>query len=411
MGQRLWKDESIGDVMNQGLRIGVLTAIITTALVYVVLEWRPLRPEPTQSEVVDTTTPDVAVAAPGTVAASTTPLQTTALSPNESNNIEVYRKYSPGVVNITSTILTYDFFLRPIPESGSGSGIIADTDGNIVTNYHVIEGARQLEVTLWDQSRYEARVVGSDPNNDIAVIHIDAAGQDLVPIPMGSTEGLQVGQKVLAIGNPFGLQGTLTTGIISSLGRSIQGTNGRVIEGVVQTDAAINPGNSGGPLLNSRGEVIGINTAIVSPSNTGNVGIGFAVPVETVRRVTNDLITYGRVRRVFMGFSGLDLDRLGGLVEALNLGTESGVLIVGIQPNSPADNDGLMGPERDVRIGNYRIPVGGDVIVGIDGRNVSTVTEVSAILEQHRPGDQITVTVVRDRQPLDVRLTLTEETP
>jgi len=306
--------------MNQGLRIGVLTAIITTALVYVVLEWRPLRPEPIQSEVGDTTTPDVALAAPGTVAASTTPRQHTELSPNESNNIEVYRKYSPGVVNITSTILTYDFFLRPIPESGSGSGIIATTDGNIVTNYHVIEGARQLEVTLWDQSRYEARVVGSDPNNDIAVIHIDAAGQDLVPIPMGSTEGLQVGQKVLAIGNPFGLQGTLTTGIISSLGRSIQGTNGRVIEGVIQTDAAINPGNSGGPLLNTRGEVIGINTAIVSPSNTGNVGIGFAVPVETVRRVTNDLIEFGRVRRVFMGFSGLDLARLGGLVEALNLG-------------------------------------------------------------------------------------------
>ena len=397
--------------MNQGLRIALLTSLITTALVYVILEWRPLRPEPIRTEPVDTVIPDVALAAPAPSPVSPTPLLHTETSPDELNNIEIYRKYSPGVVNITSTILTYDFFLRPIPESGSGSGVIADTDGNIVTNYHVIEGARQLEVTLWDQSRYEARVVGADPSNDIAVIHIDAPSQDLVPIPLGTTEGLQVGQKVLAIGNPFGLDGTLTTGIISSLGRSIQASNGRIIEGVVQTDAAINPGNSGGPLLNSRGEVIGINTAIVSPSNSGNVGIGFAVPVETVRRVTNDLITFGRVRRVFMGFGGLDLTRLGRLVEALNLGTESGVLIVSIQPNSPAANGGLVGPSRDVRVGNYRIPAGGDVIVEIDGRSVSTVTEISTILEQHRPGDQISVTVVRDRERLDVRLTLLEENP
>ncbi len=397
--------------MNYGLRIAVLTSIITTALVYVILEWRPLRPEPISTVPVETATPDTTLAAPISPSVTSTPLQHTELSGDELNNVEIYRKYSPGVVNITSTILTYDFFLRPIPESGSGSGVIADAEGNVVTNYHVIEGARQLEVTLWDQSRYEARVVGTDPSNDIAVIQIDAAGQDLVPIPMGSTEGLEVGQKVLAIGNPFGLDGTLTTGIISSLGRSIQATNGRIIEGIVQTDAAINPGNSGGPLLNTRGEVIGINTAIVSPSNAGNVGIGFAVPVETVRRVTNDLITYGRVRRVFMGFSGLDLARLGGLVEALNLGTESGVLIVGIQPGSPADTGGLLGPTRDVRVGNTRIPVGGDVIVEIDGRSVTTVPEVSAILEQHRPGDQITVTVVRDRGRLDVRLTLLEENP
>ena len=200
------------------------------------------------------------------------------LTSDEQNNIDIYRTRGRGVVNITSTTVSYDFFLRPIPESGSGSGVVIDSQGHIVTNYHVIENAQQLEVTLSDLSRHPARIVGVDPNNDLAVIKVDTEDVQWIPIPLGASEPLRVGQKVLAIGNPFGLKGTLTTGIISSLGRSIIANNGRIIEGIIQTDAAINPGNSGGPLLNAEGSVIGINTAIVSPSNAGSVGIGFAVP-------------------------------------------------------------------------------------------------------------------------------------
>ncbi len=395
--------------MKQGFRIALLSSIITAAMVYVALEWRPLRPQPVSrpAEGVEAVTPDVTLAS----APASAPLAEQEMSADERNNVDIYRTYSRGVVNITSTTLAYNFFLQPVPESGSGSGVLIDNTGNVLTNYHVIEGARRLEVTLWDQSKYEAQVVGADPSNDLAVIKIDAPPSDLVAIPLGSTEGIQVGQKVLAIGNPFGLEGTLTTGIISSLGRSIQAGNGRIIEGIIQTDAAINPGNSGGPLLNTSGEVIGINTAIVSPSNTGNIGISFAVPVETVKRVTTDLITYGRVRRVFMGFRGIGLDRLGQIAEALDLGTDSGVLVVDVIPGSPAERGGIRGATRQVRVGNSLIGIGGDVIVEVDGRGVNAVEEVSAALEPRRPGERIPVTVIRGKQQVDIELTLEEESP
>ena len=395
--------------MKQGLRITLLSSIITAAIVYVALEWRPLRPQPATRSAgeAEPVTPDVTFAS----APAPSPLAEQKMSTDERNNVDIYRTYSAGVVNITSTTLAYNFFLQPVPESGSGSGVIIDNTGNIVTNYHVIEGARRLEVTLWDQSRYEARIIGADPSNDLAVIRIDAPPSDLVAIPLGTTEALQVGQKVLAIGNPFGLEGTLTTGIISSLGRSIQAGNGRIIEGIIQTDAAINPGNSGGPLLNARGEVIGINTAIVSPSNIGNIGISFAVPVETVKRVTTDLINYGRVRRVFLGFRGIGLGQLGQIAEALDLGTDSGVLVVEVIPGSPAERGGIRGATRQARVGNSLIGIGGDVIVEVDGRDVNASQEVTAVLEPRRPGERIPVTLIRDKRRISLEVTLQEESP
>src|SRR5215467_10932771 len=274
--------------MKNLIKVAFLSSIITAAMMYVVLEWRPLRSDLSRP-------PDSSWAAPSPVSTSTA-IPQGRLNEEERNNIDIYQRYSSGVVNITTTTIGYDFFLRPVPmESGTGSGAIIDDLGHIVTNFHVVRGAETLEVTLPDKSKHEARVVGADANNDLAVIQISVPrNARLTPIPLGTSKGLLVGQKVFAIGNPYGLERTLTSGIISSLGRSIQAENGKVIEDIIQTDAAINPGNSGGPLLNSQGQMIGINTAIYSPSqNSGSVGIGFAIPADTVKRITADLLTTG----------------------------------------------------------------------------------------------------------------------
>src|SRR5215813_14724785 len=245
--------------MRNLIKVAFLSSIITAAMVYVLLEWRPLRSELSRP-------PEVSWASSPSAGAPTAAAPAP-LTDDERNNIEVYQKYSQGVVNITSTSLVCcDFLLRPVPQSGMGSGAIIDTQGHIVTNFHVVQDAKLMEVTLPDKTKHKAKVVGTDPNNDLAVIQIDAR-TGLTPIPLGTSKGLQVGQKVLAIGNPFGLDRTMTTGIISSLGRSIESENGRVIEDMIQTDAAINHGNSGGPLLNSQGQIIGINSVILSPSD------------------------------------------------------------------------------------------------------------------------------------------------
>ena len=235
--------------MRNLVKVAFLSSIITAAMVYVLLEWKPLRSELSRP-------PDVSWASspPGGAGASPTPA---GLNDDEKNNIDIYQKYSQGVVNITSTSVAYDVFLRAYPQSGMGSGAIIDTQGHIVTNYHVIRDAELLEVTLPNKTKHKAKVVGSDPNNDLAVIQIDIPKTGLTPIPLGTSKGLQVGQKVLAIGNPFGLDRTMTTGIISGLGRSIQAENGRIIDDIIQTDASINHGNSGGPLLNNQGQIIG----------------------------------------------------------------------------------------------------------------------------------------------------------
>src|SRR5215813_10843710 len=280
--------------MKNLFKVAFLSSIITAAMVYVILDWKPLRPESSRP-------PEVSLASSPTGAPTTAPAPGN-LNEEEKNNIDIYRRYSNGVVNITTVTLTYDFFLRPIPtESGTGSGAVIDDLGHIVTNFHVVRGARRIEVTLPDKSKLDATLVGADPNKDLAVIQIKVPRGRLTPIPIGTSKGLLVGQKVLAIGNPFGLDRTMTTGIISSLGRSIQApNNGVIIDDIIQTDAAINPGNSGGPLLNSQGQIIGINTAILSPSQA-SAGIGFAIPADTVARITSELIKTGYVRYPWLG--------------------------------------------------------------------------------------------------------------
>lgn len=389
--------------MKNLIKVAFLSSIITAAMVYVILEWKPLRSDFSQP-------PEVSWAsAPAGISTAVPP---PGLSEEERNNIEIYQRYSPGVVNITTTTIGYDFFLRPVPmESGTGSGAVIDDQGHIVTNFHVVRGAETLEVTLPDKSKHEARVVGADPNNDIAVIQINVPRGRLTSVPLGTSKGLQVGQKVLAIGNPYGLERTLTTGVISSLGRSIQAENGRIIEDIIQTDAAINPGNSGGPLLNSQGQMIGINTAIYSPSNSGSVGIGFAIPADTVRRITGDLLTTGYVRHAWPGIgSTVNLADFPGLANALRLNTERGLMIVDTYQNSPASRAGLRGATDEVRIGRRRWPVGGDVLLEFQGKAINSVQELASEVDRYKAGDRVTVTVLRGNRKIDVPVTL-EEAP
>ena len=389
--------------MKNLIKVAFLSSIITAAMVYVILEWKPLRSDFSQP-------PEVSWAsAPAGISTAVPP---PGLSEEERNNIEIYQRYSPGVVNITTTTIGYDFFLRPVPmESGTGSGAVIDDQGHIVTNFHVVRGAETLEVTLPDKSKHEARVVGADPNNDIAVIQIKVPRGRLTSVPLGTSKGLQVGQKVLAIGNPYGLERTLTTGVISSLGRSIQAENGRIIEDIIQTDAAINPGNSGGPLLNSQGQMIGINTAIYSPSNSGSVGIGFAIPADTVRRITGDLLTTGYVRHAWLGIgSTVNLADFPGLANALRLNTERGLMIVDTYQNSPASRAGLRGATDEVRVGRRRLPVGGDVLLELQGKAINSLQELASEVDRYKAGDRVTVTVLRGNRKIDVPVTL-EEAP
>jgi len=239
------------------------------------------------------------------------------LDPTEAENVRIYKEASPAVANIVTRTVQYDFFFNAVPVEGAGSGFVIDTAGHILTNYHVVEGAQTIEVTLGDQSRYKAKYIGADTRNDIALIQISPGTHKLTPLALGDSRNLLVGQRVLAIGNPFGFQSTLTTGVVSSLGRTVQTSDTTYIDEAIQTDAAINRGNSGGPLLNSHGEVIGINSAIYAPTGT-TAGIGFAIPINTARRVANDLITQGRVRRATLGAEGRAI--WPGLADALNPG-------------------------------------------------------------------------------------------
>jgi putative serine protease PepD len=322
---------------------------------------------------------------------------------NEQNNIEIYRAISPAVVNITSTIIQYDFFFNVFPSQGSGSGFLIDEQGNIVTNYHVISGARSVEVTLSDQSRHPAKLVGRDPLSDLAVIKIDAK-KKLPYVKLGNSDALQVGQKVLAIGNPFGFQGTLTTGIISSLGRNIRDERGRVLQDVIQTDAAINPGNSGGPLLNSRGEVIGINTAIYGQTN---LGIGFAIPVNMARTIIADILQVGRPLRAFLGVVSQEITPP--LAELLELPAPEGLLIAQITPGGPAEKAGLRGGRRVLLIGNQEVVIGGDLIVEIDGKPIAGSADLNRFLLGKRPGNVVKVTFYRGQEKMTAEVRLAEQ--
>jgi S1-C subfamily serine protease len=389
--------------MKNLLKVAFLSSVITAAMVYVILEWKPLRSELSRPPEVSWASSPVSMTSPGPAAP---------LTDDERNNIDIYQKYSVGVVNITSTSVAYDFFFRAVPQSGMGSGAIIDTQGHIVTNYHVIRDAELLEVTLPNKTKHKAKVVGTDPNNDLAVIQIDVPRGGLTPIPLGTSKGLQVGQKVLAIGNPFGLDRTMTTGIISALGRSIQSENGRIIDDIIQTDASINHGNSGGPLLNNQGQIIGINAAIVSPNDTGNYGIGFAIPVDTVRRITDEILKLGYVRHAYLGIDARGLLSLGdnpGLADALDLDADHGLLVRRVPSDGPLAQAGIREATRVVRIGNYMVPAGGDVILAVNGKDVNSFLELASEVDHHRPGETINITVLRNNRKSDLQVTLQEQ--
>jgi len=324
------------------------------------------------------------------------------LDSEEQNNILVYRKNIPSVVNITSKAVTFDFFYGLVPQEGQGSGFVIDKEGHILTNYHVIADARQVEVTMHNRKKFRATVVGTDPTHDLAVIQITAP--NLTPSVLGDSRNLQVGQKVYAIGNPFGLAGTMTRGIVSSI-RPVREPNGATIDEAIQTDAAINPGNSGGPLMNWHGEVIGINTMILS--NVGqNAGIGFAIPINTAKAVLNDLVTLGRVRRPALGVATIPIGPE--LAEQIGLPVDFGLLIVKVTPGGAAEHAGLRGGNERAYLGNIPIMLGGDLIVAIDGENVQDQQDLAQVMNAHRAGDMVKVTVYRGKQKMDINVTLGE---
>ena len=328
------------------------------------------------------------------------------LTPEERIVIGVYKQVSPAVVHIASIALAYDFFFNPVPQAGTGSGFLIDEQGHIVTNNHVVEDAKSLEVTLADGTKVPATLVGRDPTNDLAVIKISVPGRRLQFIPLGDSGALQIGQLAIAIGNPFGLDRTVTTGVISSLNRSLRSDSGREMRGIIQTDAAINPGNSGGPLLNSRGEVIGINSAIFSPSG-GSVGIGFAIPVNTAKRLIPQLIATGRVRHPWLGITGITLSPE--LAQALDLPAEKGILVAQVYPRSPAARAGLQGGQRRVRVGNTILAVGGDILTAADGKPVESMDRLVAYLDDEKGvGQVVELTLRRGKETVRLSVTLGE---
>jgi S1-C subfamily serine protease len=319
------------------------------------------------------------------------------LASDETATIELFRTASPSVVYITNVGLRRDFFTRNVTEipQGTGSGFVWDRDGNVITNWHVIEGANAARVTLADNTTWDARLVGAAPDKDLAVLRIEAPAERLVPIAVGASSDLLVGQKVFAIGNPFGLDQTLTTGVISALGRVITARTGRTIDGVIQTDAAINPGNSGGPLLDSAGRLIGMNTAIYSPSGTSS-GVGFAVPVDTINRVVPQLLAHGRVIRPGFGV------RIADDVAARRLGLREGVLVYDVGPGSTGEAAGIQGTYRDAR---GRLVLG-DIIVAVDGQSVRNTNELLNMMDHYEVGDEVELTVIRDGKKVDLPATL-----
>jgi S1-C subfamily serine protease len=319
---------------------------------------------------------------------------------DEQNNIEIYRALSPGVVNVHSTSYARDFFGFVEPQEGSGSGSVIDQDGNILTNYHVIENATKLTVSFGGQKNYAAQVVGGDPDTDLAVIKLVEKPKDpLTIVALGDSDKLEVGQKVLAIGNPFGLDRTLTTGVISGLQRPIQARNGRTIEGAIQTDASINPGNSGGPLLDSHGRMIGINSQILSPSGA-SAGVGFAVPVNIAKRIVPELVKSGEVRRPKLGISTRDVKVPG---SQLDLPVSDGVIILQVLPGGAAANAGLRGLTQTEN-GDLEI---GDIILGMDSEKIANTEDLFRILDKHQIGDTVQLQIFRSGRRTSVPIRLT----
>jgi len=371
----------------------VLRLVVLGASVVLVAYWAGTRWGPRQAPSVEA------------VPAALQGARTAGLTEDEAVNVRIYRQAAPAVANIVTRAVEYDFFLNTVPVEGAGSGFVVDPRGYILTNFHVVQEAQSIEATLGDQSRYPAKFIGADPRNDIALLKIDPRGRKLAVLALGDSGALQVGQRVLAIGNPFGFQSTLTTGVVSALGRTVQTGPQTFIDEAIQTDAAINRGNSGGPLLDSRGEVIGINTAIFTPSGT-TAGIGFAIPVNTAKLIAQDLINEGRVRRAFLGVEGRSL--WPGLAEALDLPVKQGLLIERATPGGPAARAGLRGGNRVVLAGMQRLLIGGDVLVAVDGQKMTSQLDLNLFMNRKRPGDAVNLTIYRGRQKMDVRVTLGE---
>ncbi|MDX1521184.1 MAG: trypsin-like peptidase domain-containing protein [Anaerolineae bacterium] len=327
----------------------------------------------------------------------------------EKRVIEVHKQVSPAVVNITTQVLRRSFFFEIVPEEGAGSGFVIDKEGHILTNYHVIEGARQIEVTFADETTLPAALIGADPRNDLAVLKVNAPPDLLFPVTLGRSATLQVGQRAIAIGNPFGqFGGTLTTGVISALDRTLEGADGRQMSGIIQTDAAINRGNSGGPLLDSAGRVIGINTAIFSPSGT-NVGVGFAVPVDTINRIVPELISLGRYRHPWLGIRfGYRLTP--GLAQALELPVEQGLLVVELYRIGPLAQSGVREAQQEIILGNQRVFVGGDILTKINDDPILSLEHLHTLLESsYQVGDTVSITLIRGGEERVIDVTLTEE--
>jgi S1-C subfamily serine protease len=377
-------------------------AIAVFVLLLVGLGCRLVLPEPVVVELTATPieVPPTATIAPPPV--EPMPNEAEALNLLEAQVITIYETVSPAVVNVTNRGYAYDFFMRPVPQEGSGSGFLIDKEGHIVTNYHVIENAEELLVTLANGQAYEATVVGVDPSNDLAVIDIDTQEDLPEPVAFDDSDELRVGQFVVAIGNPFGLEQTLTVGVISALGRVIQSPedNGFIGE-AIQTDAAINPGNSGGPLLDLKGHVIGVNSQIISPSQA-SAGVGFAVSANTVQRVVPELISRGYYPHPWLGAQMLPLTPALAKVfrEAeMNVPVDAGLLVLEAVTGTPAERAGIRGGGRLVQIGRYRVPLDGDIIVAINDEPVQDFEEMTVYLETRtRVGDMVDVTIIRDGQ-------------
>jgi S1-C subfamily serine protease len=329
-------------------------------------------------------------------------------TPDEQNNIEIYRAAHEATVNITSIVVQEDWFWGTQQAEGAGSGFIVNPDGEILTNFHVVSGSAQLTVTLSDKKTYKAHVLARDRRNDLALIKIEA-GRRLPALRMGDSDGAVVGQKVLAIGNPFGIGTTLTTGIVSSLDRSIRTEGdrstrgeGESLEGMIQTDAAINPGNSGGPLLDSHGAVIGINTAILG--SQGNIGLGFALPINRAKEMLDEYTKSGHISRPLLGLSALPIS--GDLADMLNLPRDGGLLVQRVEPGMPAAEAGLRGASRRAIVGNYPVGIGGDLITAIDGQAVDGNASLQHAMNRKHGGDWMDLTVYREGRKMQIRVKL-----
>ncbi len=342
---------------------------------------------------------------PSSVIAEIDTLKPGELTTDEALNVRIYKQAAPSVANIVTRAVEYDFFLNPVPVEGAGSGFVIDERGYILTNFHVVQQAQTIEVTLGDKSRYQAKFVGGDARNDVALLKVDPRGSKLVALPMADSSSLQVGQRVLAIGNPFGFQSTLTTGVISAVGRTVQTGEQTFIDEAIQTDAAINRGNSGGPLLDSHGQVIGVNSAIFAPTGT-TAGIGFAIPINTAKQIAQDLINEGRVRRAYLGIEGTEV--WPELAQALSLPVREGFMVERVTPNGPAARAGIRGGNRRIVAGMRYMMIGGDILVAVNGLKISSQLDLNLALNRKRPGDSISVTLYRGSEKMDVKVALSE---